>query len=1146
MLNPDTSFPPLPELIPFPALTAGVPRPVIALDGSWDYLAVPAETAAGRAPEEWGPALLNAAFERSVDVPSPMDALHIQGFTGYSLCRRRVELPDNLPPGTRLALRFEAVNARAALLIDGQFVRAHENGFVAWTAEITPYVCGQVFELVLALDDRAERVSTYNHGGILHSVSLLLLPKVYISGLLSLAEPEDGFDAGRLALTVRASLPDDTASDRLCLRASLWDAAGAPVSGGCVCAPLAAETPINLERLPVTLWDAEHPRLYTLRVELADGADGPALETVERQLGFRRIERRGPRVYLNGRELKLRGACRHEVTAYHGRATDRTTIEADVRLFKEANVNYIRTSHYPPTEYFLDLCDRFGLYVEDELALAFIARTLDYTQQDPAYARRYLSHFAETYARDGHHPSVIIWSLCNESFGGVNFDRLNRFAKAVDPTRLTKFSYPMTMREEYPPVDVWSIHYAEVGLDPSELRDNVSVGGPYRRDLPVIHDEYVHVPCYNREEMRRDPSVNRFWGDSLALFWQKIWSSPGALGGAIWAGIDETDIYVGGRAKLEWGLIDIFRRRKPEHTVARRAYNPIALTVERRETEAPSLRLTNRFCHTNLNEVTLRGWYLLDAAIGDGTIEDCWRAADQAVSTFTVRGPDAEPFAAASIILPGPGRDGADWLYLEFSDACGSVVNEALLDLRKPQCEGAAIPAPGVIETQEGADSWIVEVKTGGRRVEYVFRKDDGLLRGVSVDGKPALVGGPRLRVPKLRLAPWRLRSLTVCPGLEGSEIIASGGHGDGLSLTWRYSIHADGSLTLRLRIDDARLVMPYNRKLRVGTDCGGLSEYGFSLVAASGADRLSWQCLDPSPIPAPEDFIGRARGLAALRLGGPSSVENAVAGAAWKEDSRHDILNGFYDPGLRGSNDFTAMKWNLNAARVSSDSRLAAPFEVMPEKGEAQSLHLRAEALPIPARVIPCDSDALSYIGTWYDFDDPAAAGDQPWDCRGSAERWSNAPGSAVTCRFRGTGVVWYGPVDVNFGRAAVWLDEAPEPEIVNQRVDGVDFPGSAAGFDKKYHYPVFSATGLPDGEHTLRIEVLGTRAPDASDAYVAIESFYVLGPDDVPPVRLHLLRDFNFPQISWGNLKKPPVVMKTGDEMAVRLSFADPAVDP
>ncbi|MBR3642863.1 MAG: hypothetical protein IKN57_05070, partial [Parasporobacterium sp.] len=190
--------------------------------------------------------------------------------------------------------------------------------------------------------------------------------------------------------------------------------------------------------------------------------------------------------------------------------------------------------------------------------------------------------------------------------------------------------------------------------------------------------------------------------------------------------------------------------------------------------------------------------------------------------------------------------------------------------------------------------------------------------------------------------------------------------------------------------------------------------------------------------------------------------------------------------------------------------------------------LHLRAALIPDSSRVIPCTDEALEYTGCWYDLSDTRSP---------MPEKWSNEAGSSVSCHFSGTGIVWYGPVDVNYGAADVFVDGARQPVTIDQKVDGVDFPGSAAGFDKKYHYPVFSVNGLPDGDHVLKIAVRGGQAEGPADRYTVIESFQVIRKDDKPRIRLHCLCSFNFPQLSWGNKKNPPVIMKAGDQMSVKI---------
>jgi hypothetical protein len=128
---------------------------------------------------------------------------------------------------------------------------------------------------------------------------------------------------------------------------------------------------------------------------------------------------------------------------------------------------------------------------------------------------------------------------------------------------------------------------------------------------------------------------------------------------------------------------------------------------------------------------------------------------------------------------------------------------------------------------------------------------------------------------------------------------------------------------------------------------------------------------------------------------------------------------------------------------------------------------------------------------------------------------------------------------VDVNYGFARVLLDGKEVDPRINQRIDGVDFPGSAAGFDKKYHYPVYSVSGLSNGPHTLTIEVLGEHAPDSCDSYIVLETFCILQETPDWPVALHLLTDYNYPRIAWGNWRKNAILPSEQEIKAVTLRF-------
>lgn len=512
----------IPRIAPRPEPSETFRQNIQCLDGIWEFC--------HRSKEEVcksdGPAEGNNW--NCIEVPSFISATadRAEGFTGVYSYRRTISLLLEWEDTVKI-LKFEGINGHAKVYVDEKLTGEHRNGFLTWTMDITEACRGKKqITLQVDVEELTERIGTFYHGGIIHSTWLYLLPKTYISMLhMSVSLDEEYKDAVLTTdYSVQASLPDCMAEG------TLLDPFGMVVPEGGFCKSLSGseiDERVSVKILSPLLWDAEHPRLYTMCIRICQG--GAVLETVEKKFGFRQIERRANQVFVNGREVKLRGVCRHEVSALHGRCITPELIERDVKLFKEANCNYIRTSHYSPSEYFLDVCDREGIYVEDELGLAFIAKNTDFTQRDPGETERFFSHFREAMARDYSHPCVLIWSLCNESFGGYNFDQLNRLVHETDPTRLTKFSYPMTMQLEHEPVDVWSIHYTNQDVDLSEKRDNVSVGAAEGKDVPVLHDEYAHIPCYNREEHRRDPNVRNFWGESIKRFWDKIWNTKGAL-----------------------------------------------------------------------------------------------------------------------------------------------------------------------------------------------------------------------------------------------------------------------------------------------------------------------------------------------------------------------------------------------------------------------------------------------------------------------------------------------------------------------------------------------------------------------------------------------------------------------------------------
>ena len=260
-------------------------------------------------------------------------------------------------------------------------------------------------------------------------------------------------------------------------------------------------------------WSAETPRRYPLRVSLRDPRGG-LTEEIEIQVGFRRVEVVGNELLVNGRAVLLRGVNRHDFDPITGRVVGRDDMRADLVAMKRFGFNAVRTSHYPNDPAFLDLADELGLYVVDEANIeshAFWGSLCD----DPRYLGAWVDRVARMVLRDRNHPSVILWSLGNESGHGANHDAAAGWVRRADPTRplhyegairldwasdqqVSDITCPM-----YPPIDALVAH-ARSG----------------RQRHPLVMCEYSHAMGNSN--------------GTLAEYWEAIESTPGLQGGFLW------------------------------------------------------------------------------------------------------------------------------------------------------------------------------------------------------------------------------------------------------------------------------------------------------------------------------------------------------------------------------------------------------------------------------------------------------------------------------------------------------------------------------------------------------------------------------------------------------------------------------------
>jgi beta-galactosidase len=482
--------------------TAGV----LALDGVWEFAWSP--TADGP-PGEWGelpvpghwqlhgygaPAYTNVRYPFPVDPPRVPDA----NPTGEY--RRTVRRPADWAGG-RVLLRFDGVDSWFEAWVNGVSAGRSSGSRLTVEFDVTDLLTGGDDVLVVRVHQWSfasyvEDQDQWWLSGIFRSVALLHRP----SGGIDDVRVEAGYDhlSGDGTLRVEASSS----------RPVTWELHGAEVDG---------------DRVPgVRPWSAEQPSLYRLIVRTD-------AETVSLDIGFRTVRVDGDRLTLNGAPLVFRGVNRHDFDPRSGRSVSREVMERDVALMKKHHINAVRTSHYPPDPYFLELCDRHGLYVIEECDL----ETHGFAEvgwrgnpsDDPAWAEVYLDRMRRMVERDKNAPSVVLWSLGNEAGWGRNLAANARWTAARDPGRPIHYEQDV----ECESVGVYSRMYptydelAAIGrheepplADPERDR--------HRRGLPMIMCEYGHA-------MGNGPG-------GLADYEAVIDAHPRLAGGFIWEWID--------------------------------------------------------------------------------------------------------------------------------------------------------------------------------------------------------------------------------------------------------------------------------------------------------------------------------------------------------------------------------------------------------------------------------------------------------------------------------------------------------------------------------------------------------------------------------------------------------------------------------
>ena len=459
--------------------------------------------------------------------------------------RRTFSIPSDWD-GKEVYINFDGVDSFFYLYINGHYVGFSKNSRNLAQFDITPYL-NKKGENVVAVEvyrhsdgSFLESQDMFRLPGIFRTVALTAKPKVQVRDLKAVADYDDTYTQAKLNISAEVRNLTTKAVKGYTIEYSLYQNAlysdentlvpgvKAVATVGEVGKEAELTAQVTLDAADkVKPWSAEAPWRYVLVGELKD-KKGNTVETFSTNVGFRKIEIKdtpadkdefglaGRYYYLNGQPIKMKGVNRHETNPETGHYITREQMEKEVFLMKRGNINHVRDCHYPDAPYWYYLCDKYGIYLEDEANL----ESHEYYYGDaslshvPEFRNAHVARNMEMVHATVNHPSVVIWSLGNEAGPGKNFVDCYNAIKAYDSSR------PVQYERNNDIVDMGSNQYPSVG----QVYDMATGKNKYYK-YPFHISEYAH-------------SMGNAVGN-LVDYWDAIESTNFIMGGAIWDWVDQ-------------------------------------------------------------------------------------------------------------------------------------------------------------------------------------------------------------------------------------------------------------------------------------------------------------------------------------------------------------------------------------------------------------------------------------------------------------------------------------------------------------------------------------------------------------------------------------------------------------------------------
>ena len=498
------------------------------------------------------PMYVNSTYPFKMDPPFVMEEPPTN-YTSYQQRNpvgsylRTFEVPANWSAG-RTILHFAGVDSAMYVWVNGHKIGYSEDSRAPAEFDITDYLHGGTNLLaveVYKFSDASylEDQDMWRFGGIFRDVFLYHTPDVSLWDFYVKTELDAGLQHAAVSLRYTLRNSSGKPQEGLHVRLTVRDPDGAVLASRPLLeAPATAlTTEINPEQstrfVIVTkprLWTSETPNVYQALVELL--RDGKVIETRREDIGFRKIEVHDRQFFVNGVSLKIKGVNRHESDPAGGYTVSEESMKKDLQLIKQANFNFVRTSHYTDDPRWYELCNRYGIFLMDENNLE--THGISYHRRilpgdDPKWLPAVVDRMQRTVIRDRNNPCVVIWSLGNEAGYGDDFLAMRDTARAADPELRPIHYADMNLAADFDSQTYPTIQWLLQDVEGKAIRKGeggeiglVEQHGPYPTGKPFVANEYAHAEAN---------SIG-----NLQDYWDVIEKYPMLIGGFIWEWADQT------------------------------------------------------------------------------------------------------------------------------------------------------------------------------------------------------------------------------------------------------------------------------------------------------------------------------------------------------------------------------------------------------------------------------------------------------------------------------------------------------------------------------------------------------------------------------------------------------------------------------